>query len=403
MNNHDVNKIHRILIAKRKKYKLLSLIFRQKYLVVDFMSLEKIPVEYCLERKYVERSPKVISYLPKNMDEPAQEVEHEQVGISIYCLKNVAVPGNSSFFLTRDSNKIYYEKIDDDRSIYLYDDKSIQFHSDFLAKIKNLPLKKYTENAIYLGGTFTTNYYHFLIDILSKVEFLNVIPNYKNLTIVLDISIQENKNLKNLAEFFLKDFDKVYIDNSHYHQFNKLWYISAINPTIPNVVEGTKFEASFTKISPDSISYLRKICLHNFDLKQVNVKSVSKVFIARRSVYRKYNELELLEISKKHGFEPIYFEDLNIHEQIFIMRNADYIIGSSGAAWTNLLFTKENSKGLMWLGTVWGDFSVFSTLAKLVDFTLYTMRYNSQSSSFHEDYVLNTDVFENNLIQLLQE
>ena len=188
MNNHDVNKIQRILLAKRSKYKLLSLLFRQKALVVDFISLEDIPNEYCSEKIHVERRENVISYLPKNIDETAQKLEHELVGISFYCLKNVAVPGNSSFFLTSDSNKIYYEKIQhDDRPIYLYDDKAIQFHSDYLAKIKNLPIKKYSEDAIYLGGTFTTNYYHFLIDILSKVAFLNTIPDYKNLLIVLDI------------------------------------------------------------------------------------------------------------------------------------------------------------------------------------------------------------------------
>lgn len=392
------------LLAKRSKYKFLSLLFRQKALIGNFCSLQDISDQNCSSKFSIPRNENVISHLPKNINERAQSQEHKQVGINFYCLKNVSVPGNSTFFLTADGSKIFYERIhQDERPIYVYDDEAIQFHSRTLVKIKNLPIKKYDDDAVYFGGTFTSNYYHFLIEILSKVEFLIVIPNYKKLKVVLDISIQQNENLKVLADFFLKDFDTIYIDHNHYHQFNKLWHITSINPTIPNVVEGVKFEAAFTKISPESISYLRKVCLQNYDENQVKLHPVSKVFLARKSNHRKYNESGILDSAKKYGFEPVYFEDLNIHEQIFIIKNAKYIVGASGAAWTNVLFATEDAKGLTWVGSVWGEFCAFTTIAELVNFELYTIRYESKSTKFHEDYILDVDVFADYLGQLLLE
>lgn len=399
---NDIDKIHKILSAKKIKYKFTSLIVAGKSIVVDFNSIEHVPQRYCTNKIIFDRQRSVLSYLPRNIGEAALTSEHSGSNITFYRLKKILIPGNSNFFLTPDKKQIFYEKIHrDDRAIYLYNDENIQFHSNFLAKIKNFPVKKHKVDAVFFGGTFTGNYYHFLIEILSKTEFLYKIPDYEKMKVVLDISIRDNENLKALADFFLIGMEYVFVDNKYYHKFETLWYISSPNSSIPNVIEGTKFESEFTKISPDSIKYLRNVCLRNFDQQKVKISTASKVFIARRSELRKYNESELLEVANKYGFKAVYFEDLNIHEQIFIIQNADLLIGPSGAAWTNLLFAKEGSKGLTWLAKVWRDFSVFSTLASLVGFDLYTIRYDNEGVDFHQDYKLDVQVFEENLQKLV--
>lgn len=403
MSKHDIKKRHRILLWKKIKYSIKSFFIKPKALFVDFLPLEIISNDFCTLQSVAKPSAKIKTYLPKRILEDQKYVETSTLEIKIFSLKNVMITGNSSFFVALKKNKIFYEKLHtDNRPIYLYEDKNLGFHSNSLAKIRNYDIKEYSYDAIYLGGIFTFNYYHFLIDILSKIEFLESIPNSKSLKIVLDSSIKENENLKTVAHFFLKDYDIEYLENEYFHSFKNLWFINTPNPTIPNVMEGTTYEAGFTKISPESIDYIRKTCFANYNTKKVNVMPVSKVFIARKSIFRKYNEDELLNIAKNYGFKPVYFEDLNIHEQIFIMNNADYIIGASGAAWTNLLFSKPNSKGLTWLGTVWGDFSVFSTIAKLVNFDLYYFRNKSKTQNFHEDYTIDPQVFEEQVIKLLK-
>ena len=44
--------------------------------------------------------------------------------------------------------------------------------------------------------------------------------------------------------------------------------------------------------------YLRKICLESYNEKQISIKPIKRVFIARKSDFRRYNESDLLEIAK---------------------------------------------------------------------------------------------------------
>src|SRR5699024_2625575 len=97
------------------------------------------------------------------------------------------------------------------------------------------------------------------------------------------------------------------------------------------------------------------------------------------------------------GFKAVFFEDLNVHEQIYLMQNADFVVGASGAAWTNVIFANPRTKCLTWLGSVWRDFSVFSTLAEIAGADLNYLRYESKSTYFHEDYVIDPELFEEKL------
>ncbi|CAI9682898.1 glycosyltransferase family 61 protein [Elizabethkingia anophelis] len=403
MESNDINRIQKILLWKKKKYKIVSFFIKPKAHIVDFIPLDKITVDFCQTTIILEKSKVNKTYLPQIFENTQKVIEITKPEIKAYYLKNIMVVGNSTFFMTLDKNVAFYEKLhNDNRDIYIYNDSNIPFHSHSLAKIKNYPLFEFEDDALYLGGIFTSNYYHFLIEILSKTEYIKHIPGGDSLTIVLDSSIQENKNLKYLADIFLKNYKIVYLKKDLYYSFKNLWFINNPNPTIPNISDGSKYEASFTNIKPSSILYLRKICLESYNEKQISIKPIKRVFIARKSGFRRYNESDLLEIAKKYEFQAVYFEDLSINEQIFIIQNADYILGASGAAWTNILFALPHSKGLTWLGSVWGDFSVFSTLAKLVDFDLYFLRYESKTSHFHEDYTIQPDIFERHIIKLIE-
>lgn len=399
-----LEKLDRILSFQRKKYFVKSFFRKAKRLVVDFIPLDEISAEYLFETKSVERGKTSFSYGPAEFDTHQKVVEIHLFPVKIYALKNVFCTTNASYFLSKDFKHIYFEKFhDDEKGIYLYSSKNLLWHGKNLAKVTNLEKFTHDIEAIFFGGTFTNNYYHFLIEIISKAKYLDKIPGSSSKTIILDQTIAQNSNLKTITEFFLKDYNLLFLSSNEYHHFSKLWFITSPNTTVPNIVEEEKYEVDFTKISAESIYYLRDICLQNFDSDKVKVQKIEKIFIARKSTYRKYNESELLLVAEKYGFIPVYFEDLNIHEQIFLLQNADYVIGSSGAAFTNIIFAKEGSKGLIWLGSVWGEFSSFSTLAKLVGFNLYHYRFQSKTSDFHEDFEIDVKVFESEIKKLLKQ
>lgn len=399
----QIENLEEQLKALRKKYYIKSFFRKAKRLVTDFLPLDSIPSEYCTERIKISEKQEAEIFLPKTFYAPQISVKTPKNAVEIFALQNVLCIPNSTYFLNLKKDKIFYEKWhDDDRITYVYNTTNLIQHSMTLAKVKNYKNVYYDDEAIFLGGTFTFNYYHFLVDILSKVEFFKYIPDAKNKLIIIDEEVQKVDNLKDLLMFFLKDYKIVFLSNNkNYYQFKKLWHISSVNYAIPNIMPGEKYEAGFAKLSESSLQYLRKTAFDNLDMSKVRIEPIKKVFISRRSQYRKYNDQEIFETAKKYGFEEVFFEDLNIHEQIYLVNKADYIIGPTGAAWTNILFTNPGAKGLIWLSSVWGDFAIFSTLAKEIGLDLYFYIYPQTSKDFHEDYKLDPEIFSNELKQML--
>jgi hypothetical protein len=231
---------------------------------------------------------------------------------------------------------------------------------------------------------------------------LHKIPHWENVLVVTHEKVKENANMNALLRFFIPENEIQYLSEDKYYEFPKLWHITYPNVAVPNIGEGEEYRAEFVKFSQESVDFVRRICLENLDISQVKISPISKIFLARKSEFRKYNEKELLEVAEKFGFQAVYLEDLNIHEQMFLIQNAEYMVGPSGAAWTNVIFSQPGkTKGLLWLANVWKDFSVFSTLAEFSDFDLYNWRFGDENLGFHDDYVLDTNEFEEQLKKLL--
>ncbi len=398
-----IEEIDRHLSYLRKKYHLKSFFRKAKRLVVDFIPLSEIPQVYYTTIKTARESTWTLAITPKTFTEASRKISVQLDPVKIYGLKNVYLTPDSTYFLTTKLDKLFYENVEEFSADYtlLYNSKNLLFHGHRLAKINNLPKETQLEEVIFLGGTFSFNYFHFLIEILPKFQFLKEVPEH-NATLVTPLVIRDNPNLKELLSFFAGDRKVDYLDPEKYYHYHKVWHITYPNSVVPNIGEGEYYRAEFTKFSRESVSYVRSICLKAYKMTKVSIELVSRIFLARRSQFRKYNESELLEIATEFGFQAVFLEDLNIHEQIFLMQNAEYVIGPSGAAWTNIIFAQPGrTKGLVWLGNVWKDFSAFSTLADYVEFDLYHYRFDYDLATFHSDYRLSGLEFKNQLTKLI--
>ncbi len=399
-----IEEIDKKLRFLKIKYFFKNILKKTNNNIVQFIALNTISNKNIFYKKTLRESQLTNAFLPKLIGEESTSIQLYLPPVELYGLQDVGFSTDTTAFLDRTFNFFYYEKVRDFSSQYtiLLNTNTLHFHSHHLAKISNLTKVKRNEDVFFLAGNFTFNYFHFLIEILPKLKYFSSIPNSDQVIIVADYSIKSNINLQTILCFFTKQIKIEYLSRDNFYFFNKTWHITYPNYVIPNIVEGEEFQANFAAFSKESVEYVRTICLENFDSQQIKVKAESRIFLARKSAIRRYNEKVILSIAQKYGFKEVCFEDCNIHEQIFYMRNADYIIGPSGASWTNLIFCHENkTKGLMWLGKVWNDFSVFSTLAKFVNFDLCHYRYDQESPSFHANYELSVSEFEEQLKKLL--
>ena len=400
-----IKDLDRYLSFQRKKYYIKSFFRKAKRLIVDFIPLQQINTTYQDERKTIREAHDSWVFTPKSFETKGKKIPVKLYPVELYSLRNVYVSPDSNTFLTQNLKVAYFEEVHPFSTEYtlMYHSKNLLFHSEKLAKLNNLKKVKIDREAFFLSGNFSFNYFHFLVEILAKVQFAQQIPNFQDLLVVANESVEKVENMKTLLSFFLPQHNIQFLSEGAYYQFPKLWHCTYPNVVVPNIGEGEEYKAEFTKFSPQSLDYVRRTCLENLDRTQVKISPIAKVFLARKSEFRKYNETDLLSVAQNYGFQAVYLEDLNIHEQMFLLQNADFVIGPSGAAWTNVLFCQPGkTKGLLWLANVWKDFSVFSTLAEMSGFHLYHWRFGDETLGFHEDYILDKSEFEKQLIKLLQ-
>ena len=327
--------------------------------------------------------------------------------IIAYNLKNTRILLSTNTVFMPVNNTLFYEKWHDNKDKLVVDytsnGKSIIKHNLEQVCFNHLMANKKIENGIFLGCTFITNYYHFFLEMVARVEYLHLIPNAENTPILISDKVLEKESFKNIIEIFFKNYQIKYLNDNYIYKVNNLWYLTSPNTNLPNIKYGNFFELNHTKIRLESVQFLRKKSIDYVSNLSLTVKNNNKIFIKRKSYIRGFNQEEIANCAINYGFDCVYFEDLNFMEQVAIMQHADYVIGATGAAWTNLIFAKEGAKGLIWMGSNWGNISMFSTLAKMVNFDLNYIIYDSLSVDYHEKFALDLNLFENNLKMLLTQ
>lgn len=398
MSNRLKNNLY--FIIKKNIYYIKFIFEKRNKKIANFKNLDFIDFN---QKIVIQKSQNGLSYFPKKIEQNVQSEKIKFNDISAFNLKDKFVLINSNAIYSDLDNTLYFEKWHDENenAICVYNSQDIICHNQNKVKFKYQLSSNIFEEALFLGCTFPTNYFHFFLELASRSQYIKNIANSNKMPLLISNKVLQFESLKKIIEIFFKDFNTIYLDDNYIYKVHNLWYITSPNTVVPNIRLGNKFQAKHTKLRPESIYYLREKCLDFFNSKDETQVKFSKIFIKRKSDTRSYNQDEIEKCSLNYGFKSIYFEDLNFKEQIETLQNADYIVGPTGAAWTNLIFSKSGAKGLIWAGSNWGNSSMFSTIAKIVDFDLNYIIFESKSTSYHEDFTLDIDVFERNLIKLL--
>jgi capsular polysaccharide biosynthesis protein len=186
-------------------------------------------------------------------------------------------------------------------------------------------------------GASGSNYFHWLFDLLPKIEILF-----------------NNDHLKKIDFFYLPTINSFILRTLKSYGIKEK---QLINSSIQKHIEADEilafehlyikkghFHNSFEKIPKWIIFFLRK--------KFIKLKkeiSFNKQFFIDRSDskfehYKINNQIELKKMLKKNGFDYIQLSKIDWYKQIYIFNNAKTIIGLHGAGLANLVFCKKNTK-----------------------------------------------------------
>lgn len=354
------------------------------------LKVRLFPVEWLDEKKEQVRAildpeETYYSYGLKHIDGTQRVVQVTLPAINLYHFENARISVLSSSILL--DNKIIIERVEGlDVRRCNYSSGHVFMHGQKSALVRDLQTE-HLEQGIFLGGNGSSNYYHWMIEILPKLKYLKKLEEYgyDGFPLLVSEDVDHIKTFREALNYVVKDKPVVMLNKDKAYCVRNLVYVNAPNNLPFNLRRREKMMVSDFLMRPSSINFLQN-CLNSIVGLPSPEKGSPRLFFSRRNERRNYNEQEIFEIFKQYGFQKVFMEELSLKEQITLMSNAEVIAGPTGAAWTNLIFCGKGLKCLCWMADGYGDFSAFSNLAMIVGADMRYITFKTDAKSIAELY-----------------
>jgi tetratricopeptide (TPR) repeat protein len=200
-----------------------------------------------------------------------------------------------------------------------------------LLQSKKLPaIDKIEGTVAILAGLFNHVYFHWMFEILPRIELLNL----------------SGIELDSIDKFLISDrlpFEKetlslLEIPPTKIITPEAYPHIQATNLIVPS------FPGTIAWMPKWTCDFLRKQFLERAI--DVTVPKNERLYISRQdtSNRRIINEDELLDLLNKFGFQSVTLESMSVLEQAVLLANAKIVISAHGSGLTNLVFCKPETK-----------------------------------------------------------
>lgn len=234
--------------------------------------------------------------------------------------------------------------------------------------------RKVIEEALFIGTRAPDNYYHWLINGLSQLFVANGAKDLpRDVPVIVPERVkftpQFSESLKVVSEnrpiVFMADDDIIYA--------KRLWVID------PPPVYDTPLSLDVEKrirlpFHEQALLDFRRRILSEYGLGNEANGTKRKLFLIRPTDdARSEHQNQLLEIARGAGYEPFRPETHSFEEQVRQFAITDRIIGPSGAAFTNLLFTVPNSRSLILKARFLPRENFFANLAGISDGRVFSL------------------------------
>ena len=360
--------------------------YRQFYRQLRLMPVEWLDENNNEVKKTLEQAELSYSFGPQDIS-GTQWVEQVQLpAVNLYYFENARISILSSSILLY--NKIIIERVKGiDVMRCDYSSGHVISHDKESALVRNMQVA-HLQQGIFLGGNGVSNYYHWMIEILPKLQYLNEIDQcgYAGFPLLVSEDVDHIKTFREALNYIAKDRPIAVLDRDKTYFVDKLVYINAPNSLPFNLRQNEKMRVADFLTKPASIKYLRNRLFTNVDLPPPSAKGSHRIFFSRRNERRNYNQQEIFEIFRQQGFQKVFMEELSLKEQISLISNAEVIAGPTGAVWTNMIFCREGAKCLCWMADGYGDFSAFSNLARAVGADMRNVTFKTDAKSVKELY-----------------
>ena len=265
------------------------------------------------------------------------------------------------------------------------------------------------EKAILLGGDGAFNWYHYVIECMSKAYLTRFLPDtFRDYPIIVPDEALHIQSFADVLKALVPEREILTIGRGNTHVRN-LIVIDEVSQGPFNLYPGLWPVISDFSHHEDTLNLFATELRKVFSSSRAPKRKYRRIFLVRPDVRRNYNQEELLEIAKGYGFLPISPETLSLREQARVFSEASHIVGASGAAWTNMVFAPQSFRGLTWLLPHYREACTYSMLGHLFG---HDLRYliaqpdceiRSTGDAYQASYTVSPSDFEAAMIRLCSE
>ena len=323
--------------------------------------------------------------------------------VSLYALRDATVSTQSAAFACKQG--LVIERVPSvDPTRCSFEGGAVLSHLQQVAEIPQQTSMS-VDRAFFLGGYGYWNWYHWLVELLPKLAFWEKLdPDLRAYPFLVGEQVHAHPALLEALALFCPDAELIVKGDHQLCTVGHLLHVNSPNPSPFNLRGTNQMRVADFLMRPSAIHDWRKRAGLPLGPRDAGDR---RLFLARAHDRRSYNQVEALDIFVAAGFEPVYFEQMSLREQVETMNSAQLIAGPTGAAWANLIFCNPGAKALCWIAEPYKHYSAYSTIAHIVgvDVRYFTYPTTAQSTAglYEAPYRLDIAELERELFTLLAE
>ncbi|PGY09710.1 DUF563 domain-containing protein [Bacillus sp. AFS031507] len=238
----------------------------------------------------------------------------EFAGGDVAVIPNARIWGANGAIITPDNHLIWDVSVE---RVHIIPEN----HSIFQEKA--LPEAAYIKKAADLTHVYSGNYYHWMYEVIPRIDLLQ----QSGLTVdrfIVNPESEQPYQPETLHQLGIADDQLIKTHSGFHGQAENL--IIPSQPAFP-----TKWGYDFLRKA-----FLRDTMLTSSDRK--------RIFISRKWSRKITNEEQVMKVLTKYGFVKVDLESLSVADQVQLFSSAEVIIAAHGAALTNLTFCQPGTK-----------------------------------------------------------
>lgn len=255
-------------------------------------------------------------------------------------IRDACLIGGSSVVITDKvllNDAVYYDK--ENRIDIRYG--AVKYVLDRIALIEDRKILKQIDRGINLVGAASFNYYHLVVEILSRLAFVDRYEQFNDYPILVDEVVLRIPQYRSALECINKAGHPVITMEQDQKYLIRDLILPSSNVWMPiNVYDRKQMRSSDFMISDTVLTDIRKAVGVWRDC-----SAWRKIFVSRKNTQtvRLKNEKEVRELFAQSGFEIVYTEEMTFREQIKCFGQAKCVVAATGAALTNIIFCQPGT------------------------------------------------------------